>query len=168
MSNDEQLAPILREILAELCKMNVRALTASSGGGAELASDADLDSQYGDPEVKRDPKQWAGESMVGRRFSQCPPDYLETLAGFKDWQARKDDESGAVDDKGRPKSHWAKKDAARARGWGKRVRDGWTPSNGAGAAPQPSRYGASGHGASAKHTGSPDDYGAAAGDDIPF
>lgn len=38
-----------------------------------------------------------------------------------------DDEAKAVDDKGRPKSHWAHKDRALALGWAARLRAGWKP-----------------------------------------
>jgi hypothetical protein len=156
---------LLTAILLELRKLNAGASAGGTGpAGGTVASDYELDGQYGNPEIKKDPPRWSGDSMVGRRFSQTSPDYLDTVAGFKDWSAAKDDAAGAVDDKGRPKSHWARKDASLARGWAKRLRDGFKPvaSNGG------SRYGASGHGASAKHTGSPDGYGDSVGGDIPF
>lgn len=88
----------------------------------EVADTGDLDGPYGDPEIRKDPPRWTGESQVGKRYSECPADYLESLAGFNTWRAQKDDESGAVDAKGRPKSYWAKLDAARARGWAQRIR----------------------------------------------
>jgi hypothetical protein len=82
---------------------------------------ADLDSEYGDPEVRRDPPRWKGESMVGKHYSECSPEYLGELAGFKRWCASRDDEQQAVDAKGRPKSYWARLDAARAAGWAARI-----------------------------------------------
>jgi hypothetical protein len=82
---------------------------------------AELDSEYGDPEVRRDPPRWKGESMVGKRYSECSPEYLGELAGFKRWCAQRDDEQQAVDAKGRPKSYWARLDAARAAGWAQRI-----------------------------------------------
>lgn len=86
------------------------------------ASDRELDGQYGDPEIRFDPKRWTKGSFVGRRYSEATPEYLECLAEFKVWQAAKDDETNAVDSKGRPKSHWSRKDAALALGWAARLR----------------------------------------------
>jgi len=80
----------------------------------EVASDADLDGKYGDPEVRRDPKSWGGPSYVGCKFSQCPPEYLDKLAGLFDWQAKQDES------KGDPRAKWKRLDAGRARGWAKR------------------------------------------------
>ena len=94
----------------------------ASAAAFDVADAADLDGPYGDPEIRRDPPRWTGESMVGKRYSECPADYLDNLAGFNAWRAQKDDEQQAVDAKGRPKSHWAKLDAARARGWAQRIR----------------------------------------------
>jgi len=97
--------------------------TAAPRAAAPAATDAECLGQYGDPEIRKDPPRWSGESYAGRRFSQTSPEYLETLAGFKAWSAAKDDEAGAVDSQGRPKSHWAKKDAALALGWARRLRE---------------------------------------------
>ena len=84
------------------------------------AADSDLDGPYGNPEIKFDPKRWSGPSFVGCRFSDCPPDYLETLAGYLDWQARVADEKNEVLNNGKPKSHYKRLDSGRARGWAKR------------------------------------------------
>ena len=35
----------------------------------EIADDYDLDGLYGDPEIRKDPPRWSGESMVGKRYS---------------------------------------------------------------------------------------------------
>ncbi len=94
-----------------------------------VASDADLDGQWGDPVVKmKDPRDWTGETMVGKRLSECPADYLELLASRSDYFAEKNDADGTKDDKGRPKSHWDRKAAALARGWAKRNRTNPKPS----------------------------------------
>jgi hypothetical protein len=90
----------------------------------EVATDDDLDGQYGNPEIRKDPPRWSGESYVGCRYSEAPPEYLETLAGFLMWKAGKDDEKDERDSKGNPKSKWSRLDAARARGWAQRIRGG--------------------------------------------
>ena len=125
MSATEATIKLLTEIRDELRKLNrgkSAATTSAGGAGLDVADDADLDSQYGDPEVKKDPPRWTGDRFAPCRMSEGSPDWLDALAGFCDWRAAKDDESDALDTKGRPKSHWARKDAARARGWAARLR----------------------------------------------
>jgi hypothetical protein len=145
----EEMLSLLKDISSRLDHIESRmqaapaAVTAHAvgvpGGGqgpveGAIADDRDLDSQYGNPEIKKDPPRWTGQSYAGCRFSDASPEYLETLAGFLDWKARKDDESNAVDTKGNPKSKWARLDAARARGWRKRALESKTTKR---AAPKP-------------------------------
>lgn len=91
----------------------------STGGAHPVADARDLDSQWGDPEVRYDPKRWRGDSYKGRRYSECPADYLLELAGFLDWMAGKDEEEGGEDKL--KYAGYKRKDAARARGWAARV-----------------------------------------------
>jgi hypothetical protein len=82
--------------------------------------EADIGGQYGDPEVRKDPKFWTGPSMVGKTYSQCPPAFLESLASMLDWKAEKE-----LEDPDPERSKWAprsRKDAARARAWAERIR----------------------------------------------
>ena len=77
----------------------------------------DLDSEHGNPEVKaKDPRDWSGPSMFGKRFSECPATYLDVLADRYDHFASKE-----TDEK---KRKYNLLDAARARGWAARVRAG--------------------------------------------
>jgi hypothetical protein len=90
-----------------------------------VASDADLDGQYGNPNVtQKDPTDWKGPSMNGRRLSECPAEYLDLLASRHDYFARKADEEGKVTESGKPVAPFERRSAARARGWAKRVREG--------------------------------------------
>lgn len=91
----------LGAIEARLAALESRAsgsAPASSGGstgGCSVATDADLDSEYGDEVIKKDPKKWADlgrESYVGCRMSECPAEYLRMLASLFDWMAGKDEE----------------------------------------------------------------------------
>ncbi len=123
-------------LVASASALGVQVGGASGGAAGGVASAADLDGQYGDPEIRRDPGRWSGDSFVGCRYSQTSPEYLDCVADFKDWQAGKDEESGAKDNKGRPKANWARKDARLARGWAARLRSGWKPKTGNGA-PKP-------------------------------
>jgi len=135
MATTEQL---LSQILTEL--KGIRAALANGGGkadarsssptgGGAVANDRELDSDYGDPVVRKDPKRWnvdVNGSYAGCNFSECPPDYLDALADLFDWMGDKDEEDGKMY-KGKPSSVYKRKDAARARGWAKRLRAGWKP-----------------------------------------
>lgn len=98
--------------------------SGSVSQGRRVATDAELDGGYGDKEIRKDPKRWAGASYVGARYSQCPSDYLCVLADFLDWKAAKEAE------KPEPKKHangtpyfeYDRKDAALCRGWAARNR----------------------------------------------
>lgn len=102
----------------------------------EVATDRDLDGQYGNPNVHKDPPLWikdGGESFAGRRYSEATPEYLDALASYHDWRADKDLAKGTED--GTKYAGYAKKDAARARGWAKRIRAGWNTAPGSLTAP---------------------------------
>lgn len=92
-----------------------------------VASDRDLDGRYGDPLVKFMPRDWAGPSFVGCHMSQCPPELLDLLGETFDYFAGKAEEKDERTDKGKPVAEYKRQDAARARGWAKRMRDGKQP-----------------------------------------
>ena len=87
-----------------------------------VADDADLDGQWGNPQVRKDPPRWTGQSYAGANYSDCPPEFLDTLAGFLEWQAGKADEKNEMASNGKPRSMYLKKDASRARGHAARNR----------------------------------------------
>ena len=92
-----------------------------------VVDDADLDSSYGNYVVKKNPPRWDANKdgdYAGKRLSECAPAFLDSLAGFCDWRGRQDDLKGEKTDKGQPKSYFAYRDGARARGWAKRIREG--------------------------------------------
>jgi hypothetical protein len=95
---------------------------ASTAGGTEGAIDPDIDGPRGDPEVRFVPKRWTGADCKGQKFSTCEPEFLDMLADAYEWFAQRDDESGALDKNGSPKSRWSRLDAARARAWSARLR----------------------------------------------
>jgi hypothetical protein len=104
--------------------------SSSNGGGSASAGgdlDVDIDGPRGDPEVRFMPKRWTGADFKGQKFSACDPDFLDTLADAFEWFAQRDDEAGAVDKNGGPKSKWGRLDAARARAWANRLRGGAAP-----------------------------------------
>lgn len=135
----EEVRDILKSIDA-----GIRALVAHFGAGAKpvaaaashsteaIAPDRDLDGKYGDPEIRMvDPRDWTGDSMKGRRFSECPPEYLEMIADRWDYFVEQAEEALPTETdadeakKLKDKIKYQTKDAARARGWAKRLRGGW-------------------------------------------
>lgn len=99
--------------------------TVTVPDGGDVAPDSELDSKYGDPTVRKTPPRWTGGDIAGKKYSECAPDALDSLAGFLEWQAKRDAEKGTED--GNKYAGYARKDAARARGWAKRKRSGWKP-----------------------------------------
>lgn len=121
MTTDERLDRIeqtLRAILATLSAGQTRPATTPTSGGS-----VDLDSDFGNFAIRKDPPRWKGQSYVGRRLSECPPEYLDMLADFCDWKAGKDEADGSPEKL--KYAGYARKDAARARGWADRLRAGW-------------------------------------------
>lgn len=129
-----------RAILEQLARIEAKidAIAARQGTNgvvtAGVAPDSDLDSQWGDEEIRKDPpRDWSGDSYKGRRMSECPPEYLDALAGYFDWKAGKEAEDAATltdADEAAKKSKYSgysRKSAARARGWAARLRSGWKP-----------------------------------------
>ncbi len=98
------------------------ASAGSSTGGVEdgpVADDADLEGQYGDFEIKRPlaPRYWNGEPFAGKRLSELDEPQLVAVIKWLlacEYMARKEGDAKKADYKVR--------DAARARGWLRRVR----------------------------------------------
>lgn len=129
MSNiEDRLDRIERKLDALLAAMkspgNGRGAAATSAPSGTSDGDVDIDGPRGDPEVRFMPKRWAGADFKGQKFSSCDPEFLDMLADAYEWFAQRDDESGAVDKNGAPKSKWSRLDASRARAWSARLRDG--------------------------------------------
>ncbi len=104
-----------------------------------IAPDSDLDSQYGDPVLTaKDPRDWSGPSMVGKHMSECPPEYLDVLAARFDYFAEQAERNGDISTSGKPIAPYKRRDAARARGWAARLRNGYVPK--APAADEPSAF----------------------------
>ena len=111
------------EILKALARIETKLDQVLAGGGKSLAiaDDADLDGQYGDPEVKFSPKKWTGDNFKGSHYSACAPDFLDAYAEALQWSSEHPKE-------GREKyAQYDARDAARARGWARRMRSGWRP-----------------------------------------
>ena len=125
-----QLYGQLANTYAELCR-ELGGTVDASGIGGQIATDRDLDSQWGDEVIKKIAKNWKGESFVNRRMSECSIEFLEYFADHNEWAAGEDDEkaagNGPDSEKYAKYARYGRTRAARARGWAKRLRDGWTP-----------------------------------------
>lgn len=110
---------LLEAILAELKALNRNIVAMRPKEPIQPASDADLDSQRGNPQVKHDPRDWKGPPMKGRKYSECPAEFLDVLAGRLQWQAENPQP-------GKEKfASYDRLDCARALGWARRIRAGW-------------------------------------------
>lgn len=131
MAFTEQEERILKLIAAGF--LNALGGGASGSGGVlpsgTVASDADLDGPKGDPKARFDPKKYleeGGESCKGCPLSICSPAFLDAYAEALQYFAEHPKPG---------KEQYAKfdsMDAARARGWAKRLRSkssGGTSSN---------------------------------------
>lgn len=107
-----------------LARTGRREAVVGKEGGA-VAPDADLDGKFGDPEVRFTPRDWTGPVFKGNRYSECPPEFLDMLGDSLDYFAGKSEASNAMTSGGKPKAPYERADAARARGWAKRLRNGW-------------------------------------------
>lgn len=115
----------LKQLVALSAARRAAAVNGNSQPSHEIASDKDLESQWGDPIIKAtDPRDWTGGNMKGRHFSECPPEYLDLVASRLDYFAKRADENGEVTSTGKPKSKYSRLDASRARGWAARMRAG--------------------------------------------
>jgi len=162
----------LKSIAKSLAELVTIMRAKKAAPGEEIASDADLDGNYGDPLIKgKDPRDWHGESYVGRHLSDAPPEYLDMLAAFYAWKAGRNDEDAAkpgatADEKSKLTKYakYARTDAARARGWALRKRNGWVPRKPADEDSQQSDFGSGDFGGAGYGFGT-----AGSGDDeIPF
>ena len=128
MTLDEKIDEILSMVRAMRASTPARA-TITTG---TVADDTDLDSQWGDEELKYQlsDKWWkGGGDYAGQCMSQCPADYLDAVAKANDAQAFEKNKTGDPDEI--KKAGYKARTAARARGWAARVRAGKVPAKSA-------------------------------------
>jgi hypothetical protein len=120
MTTDDKILTLLTSIDATLKQM---LQLQAKGAGLAVATDKDLDGKYGNPLVKFKPRDWAGPSYVGKRFSDCPAEFLDIVAETFDYFAKTAEEKDERYN-GKPVAPYKRADAARARGWALRIRSG--------------------------------------------
>ncbi len=120
MLNDPRVL-VLEEMRKQTALLERIAAAVSCGAPATpSAPRVDLDGPHGNPTIAaKDPRDWSGPTMKGKRFSECPAEYLDLLAERLDYFAEKEPDA--------KKANYNRLDAARARGWAARLRSGWTP-----------------------------------------
>lgn len=131
MALAEQKIATLEKQVAELLAFKNAMIGAITGGSSVggVATDRELDDpKFGNPKVRFDPRDWKGPKRKGWLMSRCEPEFLDAYVDALEFFAQRNDDEGKKDDKGNPKSKWDRLDARRARGWAKRLRDGWKPS----------------------------------------
>lgn len=87
----------------------------------DAATDDELDSEYGDPTLKKTPPRWKGREIGGCRYSELSIEELQSVVALLTFKIE-NPRDGAD-----PK--YAKYDAndrRRARGWIRRKKAGWT------------------------------------------
>jgi hypothetical protein len=107
-------------------KAEERVKAAQSQAGPAIATDADLDGKYGDPELKFSPRDWTGLPCKGLKFSECPAELLDMVAETFDYFATQAEQKNELTTSGKPVAQYKRMDAARARGWAQRARAGKT------------------------------------------
>lgn len=150
---------VISAACAELCTL-MGGTMPTGGGEKRIATDAELDGEHGDPKVHKTPKGWKGPKFDGRPFSKCSPEFLDYFGDFKDWCADNPKEGSD------PKyARYDRLDAARARGWARRLRANATSTPTNGASTQPTSEQTSGDGDD-EFTATDDDF--KAGGDLHF
>ena len=122
----DALFRILKDIVANTKR--IADVLEQRAAPAAAPPEIDLAAPINDPLVKLEPtkgaSKWTGESMKGRRFSECPSDYLDRLALMFDYFAAHPKEG---------KENFAdgeRLNAARARAWAKHLRANGAPAAG--------------------------------------
>lgn len=121
------LTSIDRTLKAMLALAQQRTTQARASAPKAVASDRDLDGKYGDPVVKFMPRDWTGQSFKNTHMSACPPELLDLLAETFEYFATQAEANNEMTPRGKPVADYKRSDAARARGWAKRMRSGVHP-----------------------------------------
>ena len=103
--------------------------TAATPVAGRIATAAEIDDpEWGDKEIRKDPKRWKGGSYTGKRWSEVPPEFLDVLQSAMDYKAGKQREeaSGKSGDEAATLikyAGYAADDAAKVRAHAKRKRE---------------------------------------------
>jgi hypothetical protein len=151
----------LQELESRIAKLEGAPKTQASGGGDTLPL-SKLSESWAQKAVRRVPKNWKHRDVTGMQYADLTAEECLDLAGYHTWAANKGKTEQPVRLKTNGKPWW-EADEFEA----KLLR---THAAAKTANPDASRYGTSGTGANAKHTGSPepDAFDVDSGSDLPF
>jgi hypothetical protein len=108
MGVGEELMKRLDAVQAQLDR--IEAKLAGGRGAVTAADDSDLDSKYGDPIIKKMPKEWTGEDYTGKCYSETSAEFLQVLADMLIKFSRSKNVPA-------DRQEWNRRDAGRALGW---------------------------------------------------
>lgn len=136
-ATSEELARLVRETHAMVAEMSKRLASTGSAGAAApsvgAAPDHELDRDFANFVVDKDPKQWKGESFAGSRLSETNAAYCRAVASLKSWKGDKEKAEGKTyqNKKGETQQscEYSYKQAAWALGWAARFDAGHTAPN---------------------------------------
>ena len=116
-------APIIKDEIAEKVE---RGIEAAGGFKETMVGETEpveeMNGKYDDPIVMKDPPRWSKGSFVGKKYSECTPEFLRDLAGFLDWAAADDKKNNIMTKTNKPRYLYREKDAKRARYWADKIR----------------------------------------------
>lgn len=108
------------EVLMMVRAMRSSAPPRATAGAVQVADDADLDSQYGDEQIRKmpSPKYWNGADYTNENMSSLPSDFLRAYAKYKSACAYMTRKNG--DPEKLKYADYDDKSARRALGWAAR------------------------------------------------
>jgi len=112
----------INELEARISKLEKAAMAASIKAAVdEVFPFVKLDEEWADKQIKIQPRSWKGESMVGKKMSECPSDFLQELASYLQYMGSRDRMSPTPKCNANGKPYWEYTlfDAKLARTWAK-------------------------------------------------
>ena len=110
---ERELLAKVRDLHAQLCTSPGASRSAQATPRAVGTSGTSFDRN--DPVVKLLPRNWPGEDLRGKRYSECPPNFLGMLAHVLDAFADKAEQDG--DPQKLRYAKWDRENAETARRW---------------------------------------------------
>ena len=143
MATNKELESNLSELKEEVRAIDVRVKLLEEYKDGKTYNvtpftDDQLDGQYGNSRIFKDPPEWVkkgGESFQNLYLNQAPPEYLDILAKYLIWLSGSNEKQAndpvladrwGGKEKLMKRAKYQRLDAAKAMGWARRKRGGWT------------------------------------------